>query len=89
MTKKIQRNLGDELASELQSNFGPLMFGEDLWKILGFTSAGAFRQAKSQDRLEIPTFSLPNRRGTFAFTRHVANWLKQKAEEVESEIPKY
>lgn len=86
MTKRIQGKLGDELANELQSNFGPLMSGEALWKTLGFTSAGAFRQSKSQDRLEIPAFSLPNRRGTYAFTKHVAHWLKQKAEEAESDI---
>ena len=83
MTEQIQQvQYGEEVASELISTYGPLMSGEDLWKTIGFTSAAAFRQARAQERLEIKVFSLPNRRGTFAFTRHVADWLKKLAQEV-------
>ncbi|MGB0908007.1 MAG: hypothetical protein ACPGVT_10980 [Maricaulaceae bacterium] len=84
MTKRLQPiHFGEELAGDLISKHGPLISGEELWKTIGFTSAAAFRQAKAQDRLDIPVFSLPNRRGTFAFTRHVADWLRSLAEEAQ------
>jgi len=76
-------NLGDELALQLLEEHGPLMSGEILWRTIGFTTADAFRQAKLQNRLEISVFSLPNRRGTFAFTKHVANWLRKLAKEID------
>lgn len=83
VTEQIQHfQFGDEVANELISTHGPLISGEDLWKTIGFTSAAAFRQARAQERLEITVFSLPNRRGTFAFTKHVADWLKNLAKEV-------
>lgn len=82
MTERIQEpTFADELANELLSKHGPLITGSDLWSTIGFTSAAAFRQAKAQDRLEIPVFSLPNRRGTYAFTKHVADWLRNLAKE--------
>ena len=86
MTKRIKElHLGDELFDELLSKHGPLITGEDLWRTIGFTSAAAFRQAKVQERLDLPVFSLPNRRGTYAFTKHVAGWLRNLAKETEME----
>lgn len=72
----------DELARQLLDKHGPIMSGENLWRTLGYSSGDAFRYAKSQGRLEIKVFSLPNRRGTFAFTQHVADWIKKLAKEV-------
>lgn len=83
MTEAINQKLGEKLANELITNNGPLISGELLWKSIGFTSATAFRQAVAQDRIGIPVFSLPKRRGTYAFTNHVADWLKSLAEGVE------
>lgn len=84
MTSEINEfELSDELVDDFMSKHGPLVTGEDLWKTIGFTSAAAFRQAKVQGRLDLPVFSLPNRRGTFAFTKHVAEWLRNLAKEVE------
>ena len=83
MTNAVKEKLGDELASNLIANHGPLISGESLWRSIGFTSATAFRQAVAQDRIDIPVFSLPKRRGTYAFTKHVADWLKHLAEGVE------
>ena len=60
------------------------MFGVDLWRALGYSNGEAFRKSKAQNRLEINVFSLPNRRGTFAFTCHVADWIKNLAMEVNS-----
>lgn len=77
-----QLKFEDKLAEQLQAKHGPLMSGSDLWRTLGYSNSEAFRKAKAQGRLEVDVFSLPNRRGTFAFTRHVADWIKNLAMEV-------
>jgi len=80
--ERFEKEVGEKLADELLSEHGPLISGEDLWRTMGFSNAGAFRQAKAQGRIEVPVFSLPNRRGTYAFTKHVADWLRNLAMEV-------
>ena len=65
----------DELFTILFKEHGPLISGADLWRIMGFKSADAFRQAKAQNRLEVSVFSVANRRGTFAYTMDVWVWL--------------
>lgn len=82
MIERFGNEFGEEIANELIANHGPLISGEDLWRTMGFSNAGAFRQAKAQGRIEVPVFSLPNRRGTYAFTRHIADWLRKLAKEV-------
>lgn len=72
-----------ELANKLIEENGPFISGETLWKTLGYPSAAAFRQAKSQGRLDVRVFKLPNRRGNFAFTHEVAEWLQKVAKEVQ------
>ena len=64
-----------KIGNTLWAENGPLISGEDLWRTLGFKNSAAFRQAKSNGRLEVRVFSLPNRRGTFAFTKDVTEWL--------------
>jgi len=81
--ERLEIEVGEQIAHELLQNHGPLISGEDLWRTMGFSNAGAFRQAKAQGRIEVPVFSLPNRRGTYAFTKHVADWLKNLAKEAE------
>ena len=76
-----EKDFGDIVAEQLLKEHGPLLSGEKLWKTVGYSSAEAFRKAKAQNRLEVTVFPLPNRRGSYAFTRHVADWLKQLAKE--------
>ena len=87
MTKQefAELKFEDKLAEQLLTKHGRLMYGSDLWRTLGYSSAEAFRKARAQNRLEISVFSLPNRRGTFAFTRHVADWIKNLAMEVNNQ----
>ena len=47
----------------------------DLWKILGYPSPGALRQARSRGTLPIKCFAIPNRRGLFARSADVEQWL--------------
>ena len=78
-----QSALSDDLAAKFLSENGPIVSGKVLWGTLGFRSAAAFRQAKAQGRLGLPVFSIPNRRGTFAYAADVADWLKNLAKEAE------
>jgi len=46
-------------------------------RVLGFSSTDALRLARSRGRLQIPMFRVDGRRGWFASTRDVAQWLDQ------------
>jgi hypothetical protein len=70
-----------QLTEALLKTHGELMSGPALYRILGFKSAGGFRQARRRepDSL-VPIFQIPQRRGYFAITRDVADWLyRQRA----------
>lgn len=63
-------------ASEFSlDRFGPIVGGTELERLLGFTSSPAFRQAYHRGRLPVKVFTLPERRGKFAFTADIAAWL--------------
>lgn len=79
--KSGDSKMGAVCADQLVEGHGPLLSGEDLWRSLGFRNSAAFRQAKLRGQLNVRVFSLPNRRGTFAFTHDVADWLRSLDEE--------
>ena len=66
-----------QLYEDMVSRHGPLLTGQVLFQCLGFRNAAAFRQARHRGHINVPVFSLPNRKGTFAYTRCVAAWLEQ------------
>jgi len=70
-----EMELAASIENSLTSIYGPMLTGSDLVKVLAFPSAAAFRKAKSRNTLPISVYSLPNRKGTFALTKDVANWL--------------
>lgn len=71
-------NHGKEpLVADMESQYGPLIGGSALYRALGLPSAAAFRQAASRGVLPVAVFSIPHRRGRFALTREVAEWLIQ------------
>lgn len=55
--------------------YGPLVGGPELERLLGYTSNSAFRQAVHRGCLPVNVFTLPDRRGKFAFTSDIAEWL--------------
>ncbi|MBB5393050.1 MULTISPECIES: hypothetical protein [unclassified Herbaspirillum] len=63
------------LARDMTRLYGPLMSGDDLRNALGILTKEAFRQALVRKTLPVPVFPLENRRGKFALTIDVANWL--------------
>ena len=76
------RGAGAKLADDLIRTSGPLLTRDALWRTLGFVNSAAFRQAKARGQLGVKVFSVPERRGTFAFTSDVADWLRKLDREV-------
>lgn len=53
-----------------------LLGGEALWKVLGYPTAAAFRQAVSRGTVPVPLVEVSHRRGRFARIEHVNVWLE-------------
>ena len=68
-------DLVEELRLEMERLYGPLLGGSKLVAALGHGNAAALRQARKRGRVSVPLFTLPQRRGYFALTRDVAEWL--------------
>lgn len=64
-----------ELRESLLRLHGPLLGGESLASALGHRSAASLRQARRRGQVAVPMFTVPNRRGWFALTLDVADWL--------------
>ncbi len=64
-----------ELRNTMLAAFGPVLKGSELVRALGFDSIEALRQARRQKRVGVPVFLAPARRGLFAYTCDVADWL--------------
>ena len=69
------------LRALMVAEYGPLLTGNDLVNALGYPTPSAFWQARRCDRLQVRTFRIPGRRGTFALTVDVADWLTSVADE--------
>ena len=63
-----------EFDSRLRERYGEFVPPKALWKELGFMTPSAFRKALGQQRVEILTFEIDGRRGTYARTLDVAQW---------------
>ncbi len=59
----------------LLERHGPLIRGEDLVRYIGLESSNALRMAAQRGSLGFPVLKIPGRRGRFARTRDVADWL--------------
>jgi hypothetical protein len=67
-----------ELRETLTRLYGPLLNSRDLWKILGYASQAAYRQARSRQCVPVAEFEIEGRRGRFALTNDVATWLAEQ-----------
>jgi len=61
----------------LSSQHGPLLGGAELVRILGYRTSAAFRQAHKRGQISVPIFKLPDRRGYYALTHEVAEWIAE------------
>lgn len=60
---------------------GPVIGGKALIRLLGFRTLAAFQRARTMGALRIQTFPLPGRRGHFAVTAEVCDWLIEQRRE--------
>jgi len=59
----------------LEAAHGFIVGGPALCRLLGYRSGDAFRKATQRGTLPVHTFTLPNRKGQFARTADIAQWL--------------
>ncbi len=69
------QRLTDELEHDLTARYGVMLGSNALWRELGFRSPAAFRVALSRGMIDVPFFTLPNRRGRFALAKDIAAWI--------------
>lgn len=68
-------NGASEIGRNLSEVYGPMISGAVLWRLLGYRTAAAFRQADKRGSLPVPTFSIPHRKSRHAWTKDVSAWL--------------
>jgi hypothetical protein len=68
-------SLQQELRETLLRMHGPLLGGKALVAALGHKNPASLRQARRRGQVAITLFTVPNRRGCFALTQEVADWL--------------
>lgn len=74
-SRQAADNLREQLVRELRDRHGELVGGDSLRLLLGFRSIAAFKQAVTRKTLVLPTFYVAGRRGRFALTIDIADWL--------------
>jgi hypothetical protein len=70
--------LTQELQEVLTRLYGPLLASRDLWKLLGYASPAAYRQARIRQKIPVTEFEIEGRRGRFALAKDVARWLAEQ-----------
>ncbi len=79
----------NDLESSLCERYGHLLHGKILWLTLGYVSAQSFRKAVRSGTVPVPIFMIENRRGRFAKTRDVAEWLQNLNGNTSAPLPTY
>ena len=74
-----------QLRTELQDRYGVVLDHIQLREILGYRTTSAFKRAIENERLGFKVFNIPGRRGKFALSADVAQWLWQARQEAENE----
>ena len=69
--------LARDFEAGLMQLYGPLIFGDNLTSILGFSSRRAMLQAIKVERVPVTIFELENRKGKYAFAKDIAKWLAE------------
>jgi hypothetical protein len=80
-------SLGAHLRSELLELYGPLIGGEDLMRAAGFQTTNALKLAVRHGRVGFDVFQITGRRGQFARTCDVAEWLNSIGRATHTKAP--
>lgn len=70
-----KQELAIKLEKDLIDRYGPIVGGEDLRQVLGYKTASAFRLALKLGDISLPIFNIEKRRGKFALSVDIANWI--------------
>lgn len=82
MATKTPSNDNSAASSDSEEQFlqkwlrrhGSLMWGEALWRALGYGSLRSFQRAAQEGRTPVPVFPRPIGKGSCAKTESVARW---------------
>lgn len=72
---KPSASLQSGLRESMLRMHGPLLGGDALVAALGHKNHASLRQARRRGQVAVTLFTVPNRRGWFALTQEVADWL--------------
>lgn len=64
----------------LLREYGAVVGGRDLRRVLGFKSAASFGRAVRAGSVPLNFMNLPGRRGRFALISDIADWLESSAQ---------
>jgi hypothetical protein len=73
-----QAELAEQLEARIVREYGMVLVGHSLMRVLGYPSLGALRTAIYRGTVPIPVFPLPNRRGKGALASAAAKWLAEQ-----------
>ena len=77
-----------EIQQMLVQEYGALICSSNLWRILGYPTANAYRKARYKGTLPIKEIVIAGRRGRFVLAGDVARWLAKLAEQQYEEAEK-
>jgi hypothetical protein len=66
----------DPIIESLARAREPLLGGARLWQALGYSTGRAFNKALERNTVPVQTFHIAHRRGRFARTHDVVQWLR-------------
>jgi hypothetical protein len=69
--------LAAQLEAQLLRDYGPILSGDALRRVLGYRSLESLRQAISRGTIGVPVFGIEHRRGKYALAKDVALWLAE------------
>lgn len=78
--------LKTEIYKELTHRHGEIIGGQKLMHILGFSTTSALYQAMKRNTLGLSVFYVEGRRGKFALTIDIAEWLISHREKTKTQI---
>ncbi|MCG8669073.1 MAG: hypothetical protein MI867_06635 [Pseudomonadales bacterium] len=74
-TEKNTAEYIDEMADLLTKEYGPLLCGDELAHLLGFSSQSAMRSAVQRKSVSVVVMKFPHRRKKFGLVEEVVWWL--------------
>lgn len=70
-----RRALEEQIRLDLAYRYGEVIGGDTLRLVLGYATLPAMNSAIRSKKLSLPTFFVEGRKGRFALTKEVANWI--------------